>query len=189
MPSGMRRTPIIALAVGVALVVFIAILFAAVRPSPPDITVRHLKSVRFADITTMTFEIKNRTADPYVFFPFEVQVRNGDAWTKFQGWSDISMIHPIPKLDPKSLASYTLNVTNLPAGSVVRFSIRPQKILLGFNGLVRRAELELDRRRQGGGGQGISLNPYDRSSQVAGPPTEPVATEEFIEPDSNHTEK
>jgi len=126
----------------------------------------------------MTFEIKNHTADPYIFHPFEVQVRNGNAWAKFQGF-DIIKIHPAPKIDPKGLASYTLNVTNLPAASVVRFKIRPQKTLLGVNGLVRRAELNL--KKQGPSG-GFPLNPYDRNSNVFGLPTE-VVSEEFVEPE------
>lgn len=164
--------------VGLIFVVFMLCIIPH-RPSQ-DITIRHVKSVQSANITTMTFEIKNHTANPYIFFPFEVQVRNGNGWSKFQGF-DIGTIHPIPKIDPKGLASYTVDVTNLPAASVVRFSIRPQKILLGVNGFVRRAELELDRRKQGGGGGGVSLNPYDKNGQVFGLPTEAVATGEFVE--------
>jgi hypothetical protein len=116
----------------------------------------------------MTFEIKNHSATPYIFFPFEVHVRNGNAWTRLQGFN-IGTIHPIPKVNPKGVASYTVNVTNLPARSGVRFSIRPQKILLGVNGLVRRAELKLENH-----GGTIPLNPNDRNSQVYGLPTEVV---------------
>ena len=172
---------IIARVVGFALLLFVAILFVLVRQPSPAITVRHVKSVQSEHVTTMTFEIKNHTADPYIFHPFEVQVRNESAWTKFQGF-DITKIHPHPTLDPGGVASYTLNVTNLPAGSVVRFSIRPQKVLLGVSGFVRRAELEVKRQANGGrgGGGGISLNPYDRNSKVFGLPTE-VVSEEFVE--------
>src|SRR5689334_8836187 len=116
--------------------------FIVTRRPALDFTVRHVKSVQSGEITTISFEIKNYTADPYIFFPFEVRVRNGTNWTKFQGF-DISKINPHPTLNPGGVASYTVSVTNLPPGSVVRFSIRPQKILLGINGFVRRAELNL----------------------------------------------
>jgi hypothetical protein len=149
---------------------FIAILLSGPHKPPQDITVRHVKSIQSSNITTMTFEIKNHTATPYIFFPFEVQIRNGNAWTRLQGF-DMQTIHPPPKIDVRSLASYTINVTNVPSGSVVRFSIRPQKILLGVNGFVRRAELKLEHH----GASSIPLNPNDRNSQVYGSPTEVVS--------------
>ncbi|MGH7973517.1 MAG: hypothetical protein ACREIC_32780 [Limisphaerales bacterium] len=173
----MKTKAVVAGAVVLVVLLFLAILLTVPRKSQQDITVRHVKSVQSADITTMTFEVKNHTDTPYIFFPSEVQVRNGSAWTKFQGF-DITTIHPNPTVGPMALASYTVNVTNLPAKSVVRFSIRPQKILLGVNGFVRRAELNL--KKQGGGGGGVSMNPYDRNSSVYGLPTE-VASEEFVE--------
>jgi hypothetical protein len=125
----------------------------------------------------MTFEIKNRTGDEYIFFPFEVQIRNGNAWTKFQGFN-IGKIYTVPTIKPGGLSSYTINVTNLPAGCVIRLKIRPQKKLLGVNGFVRRAKLNL--KNQVGGGGSISLNPFDKNSQVFGLPTE-VESEEFVE--------
>ena len=145
----------------IAVLLFVALLLTIPRKPPQDITVRHVGSVQSGNVTTMTFEIKNHTATPYVFLPFEVQVRNGNAWTKFQGFG-IDTTNPTPPVGPMGLASYTINVTNLPAKSVVRFSIRPQKTLLGFNGFVRRAELKL--KNQGGG---ISLSPFDRNSKVS----------------------
>jgi len=122
----------------------------------------------------MSFEITNHTADPYIFFPFEVQVRKGNSWTNFEGF-DITKIHPPPTLAPRGAASYTVNVTNLPADSVVRFSIRHQRTLLGVDGFVRRAELNLKKQ-----GTGVSLNPRDKNSQVFGLPTE-VVSEQWIE--------
>ncbi len=177
-----RTKAIVAGPVLLTILLFIALLLSTLRTPPQKITLRHVKSIRTENVTAMNFEIKNQSSDPYIFFPFEVQIRNGNAWTKFQGF-DITKIHPAPKIDPQGLASYTLNVTNLPAGSVVRFSIRPQKVLLGLNGFVRRAELEVKRQTgggAGGGGGGIPLNPYDRNSQVYGMPIE-VVSEEFVE--------
>lgn len=164
-----------------ALFLLIALLLTTPRRPPQGITLRHVNSFRTDNVTTMRFEVKNHTSDPYIFFPFEVQVRTGNSWTKLQGF-DLTMIHPVPKLDPAGLASYTLGVTNLPAGTAVRFTIRPQKVLLGINGFVRRAELEVERKARGtpGAGGGVSLNPYDRSSHVYGMPTE-VVSEEFVE--------
>ena len=169
-----KTKAIIAGAVVLVVLLFIAMLFTVPRKPPPpqEVTVRHVGSVQFGNVTTMTFEVTNHTADPYIFCPFELQVRNGNAWTKFQGF-DITKIDPFPTLAPRGLASYTVNVTNLLAGSVVRFSIRPQKVLLGVNGFVRRAELEVK-------GGGIPLNPYDKNSQVFGLSTE-VVSEEWVE--------
>jgi hypothetical protein len=162
----------------VAVLVCVASLITIPRKPPQDITVRHVKSVHSSEITTMTFEIKNHTESPYIFLPFEVQVRNGNAWTRFQVFNSGS-IHPIPTVGPTGLASYTVDVTNLPAKSVVRLSIHPQKVLLGVPGLVRRAELNIKKQRGGGGGR-LPLNPYDKNSEVYGLPTE-VVSEEFVE--------
>jgi hypothetical protein len=126
----------------------------------------------------MTFEIKNHTAVPYIFFPFEVRIRNGNTWSKFQGFT-AGTIHPIPTVDPTGLSSYTVDVTNLPKGSVVRFTLRAQETLMGMKGFVRRAELNVKNLPAGSGG-GISLNPNDANSKVFGLPTE-IETEEFIE--------
>jgi hypothetical protein len=162
----------------VAGLLFLAILFALPRQSPSPITVRHVKSLQSNNVITMTFEIKNHTAAPYIFFPFEVRTRNGNTWRKFQGFT-AGTIHPIPTLAPTGLASYTVDVTNLPAGSVVRFAIRAQETLLGVKGFVRRAELNV-RNRPAGAGGGISLNPHDANSKVFGLPTE-IESEDFIE--------
>jgi hypothetical protein len=168
----------------VVFVVLLSVAFLFSRPRKPrkppqEVTVRHVASVQSGDVTTMTFEITNHTADPYIFHPFEVQLRNGKAWTKFQGF-DITKIHPKLRLAPRSVASYSVNVTNLPADSVVRFSISPQKVLMGVEGFARRAELELKRQTRGTGGGGIPLNPNDKNSQVFGLPTE-VVTDEWVE--------
>lgn len=154
---------------------FIAMLLTVPRRPLQPIKLRHVKSVQSENVTTMIFEITNHTADPYIFFPFEVQVRNGTDWTEFEGFDRPRFI----RLAPRGVASYTVNVTNLPAKSVVRFSIRPQKTLLGVDGFVRRAELNL--KKQGGGAGGwTSLNPNDKNSQVFGLPTE-VVSEEWVE--------
>lgn len=177
----MRTKVIIGGAVVLALVLFFAFPFAARhKAAQQDITVRHVKSVASAGITTMTFEIKNPTADPYIFSPYEMQVRNSNGWIKFQRF-DITSIHPPPKLGSRGVASWTVDVTNLPAGSVVRFSIRVQKTLLGVEGFARRAELNLNAatgsRAQG---TGLPLNPNDKNSSVYGKPKE-VVTQEWVE--------
>lgn len=174
------RTKAVVASVVLSVVLLLGLLFILDRRPQQEITIRHVKSVQSADITIMTFEIKNHTSNPYIFFPFEVQVRDGNGWRKFQGFD--TRINPFPTLDPGGLASYAVSVTNLPAGSVVRFSVRPQKILLGFNGFIRRAQFNLQRQRGGGGGTRISLNPNDKNSKVYGPPTK-VVSEEFVEPE------
>jgi hypothetical protein len=173
-----RTKAIIAGAVVLALLLFVAFLFTAPRKPPQNITVSHVESAESAGITTMTFEIKNHTTDPYIFFPYEVQVRNSNDWTRFQALGS-TRIQPIPTLAPKGVVSYTVNVTNLHAGSVVRFAIRVQKTLMGVQGFARRAELDL-KGAGASGGTGISLNPNDKNSSVFGLPKE-VLTEEWIE--------
>ncbi len=174
----MSTKVIVASAVPVAGLLFLAIFFALPRQMAQALTVRHVKSVQLDNVTTMTFEITNHTASSYIFYPFEMRIRNGNTWSNFQSFT-ASTIHPIPTVDPMAFASYTLNVTNLPGGAVVRFAIRAQQTLMGVNGFVRRAELNVKSRAAGGGG-GISLNPYDGNSKVFGLPTE-IETEEFIE--------
>ena len=169
----MKTKPIVIGAVLLLVLLFIALPLTVARHPPHEITVRHVASVRLENIATMTFELKNHTANPYVLASFEVQVRSGNGWTKFQGF-DGSTMRPIP-IHAMGLTSHTCNVTNLPAGSVVRFKIRPQKTLMGVNGFLRRAELNLKKQ-----GRGVSLNPNDRNSKVFGLPTE-VVSEEWVE--------
>ncbi len=166
-------------AIVLTLLLFTLILVSVSRLPAELISIRHLNSVQSGRVTMMTFEITNHTADPYIFSPFQVQLRNGNAWTKFEGF-DVTAIHPHPTLAPWGVASYSIDVTNLLPGSVVRFSIRPQKILMGLNGFVRRAELNLQRPAGAGPGGRISLNPNDPSSKVFGPPTV-VVTAEWVE--------
>ena len=165
-------------AVVLTLLLFTLITVSVSRLPAELISIRHLNSVQSGRVTTMTFEITNHTADPYIFSPFQVQLRNGNAWTKFQGFD--TAVHPHPTLAPRGVASCSIDVTNLLPGSVVRFSIRPQKILMGFNGFVRRAELNLQRPAGAGPGGRISLNPNDPRSAVFGTPTV-VVTEEWVE--------
>lgn len=175
----MRTKAIIAGAVVLALLLSIAFLFTTHRKLPQDIVVRHVKSVVSGDITTMTFEITNHTADPYIFFPFEVQVRKSNDWTRFQA-CDTGGIGPIPKLNPNRAACCTICITNLPAGSVVRFAMHVQKTLLGVEGFAKRAELDLKEAGAPGRGTGLPLNPSDKHTAVFGSSKE-VVTEEWVE--------
>jgi hypothetical protein len=111
-------------------------------------TVRHVQSVHSDNVTTLTFEITNQTSDQYIALPLEVQVRNGNDWTKFQGFDHFNITHPITTINPKGFVPLTVDVTNLPAGSVVRFKVRPQKLLTGVRGFLRGAELKLDDKRR-----------------------------------------
>jgi hypothetical protein len=163
---------IIACAVVFVLLFFLAMLLIISSKPPQEITVRHVKSVQSSNVTTMTFEIKNHTTDRYAFSPFEVQVRNGTAWTKFQ---DFDMSKPTPLIAGRAVVSYTENVTNLPAGSTVRFAIRQQPVLLGLNGFIRRAEIKLKNPTSM-----VSLNPYSKHSLVVDFPTA-VWSEEWVE--------
>jgi len=172
----MTRKPMMAGGVAIAIVVFTISFLVIAFPTSRPITIRHVKSVHSGDVTAATFEIRNHAAAPYIFYPFEVQVRNGTVWSKCLGFK-VGKVHPLPTLDPMGLASYTVEVTNLPAGSVVRFKIRAQKILTGLNGLLRRFELNFGSTRSS-----ISLNPFDKTSTVFEIPRE-VVSDEFVEPE------
>jgi len=81
----MRTKAIVAGAVVLVVLLCFAILLSVPRHPPQGFTVRRLGSIQSGNVTTMTFEITNHTADRYIFHPFEVQVRNGKRWSKFQG--------------------------------------------------------------------------------------------------------
>ena len=172
------RTKAIVAGAVLSVVLLLVLLFVLDRRRPQDITIRHVKSVQSEDITIMTFEIKNHTSNSYIFALFELEVRKGNGWNRFPGLN--TRFSPVPNLDPGGLATYSVSVTNLPAGSLVRFSIHPMKIILGFSGFVRRAQFNFQRLRRGGGGMRISLNPNDKNSKVYGSTTE-VVSEEFVE--------
>lgn len=71
---------------------------------------------------------------------------------RFRRCNNISIIHP---LDPQGVDSRTVDVTDSPAGSVVRFAIEAQKTLLGVEGFAKRAELDVQ--RAGGTARGPGL--------------------------------
>jgi hypothetical protein len=109
-----------------------------------------------------------------VFLPLEVQIQNRKGWSKYQGF-DVHAINPLPTLNYIGLASYSVEVTNLSAGTAVRFKISAQKTLTGLNGLMRRIKLDLE-------GGHYPLNPFDKTSKVFGPPVE-IISDEFVEPE------
>lgn len=168
---GMRRKPIVAGVVAIAILLLTIIVFITARPSPLTLTIQHIKSTQSENVTTMSFEVTNHTADPYILNPIQVQVRNGNAWTKFE---DFDSAGPTP-IVPRGVAFYTVEVTNLPPGSFVRSSLCPPKILSGFNGFFRRAQVRMIEPASK-----ILLNPNDKLSGVAGPPTE-VVSDEWLE--------
>jgi hypothetical protein len=175
-----KTKAIVAGAVVLVVLFFLAMLLIVSRKPAQAIAVRHVKSVQSGNVTTMTFEIKNHTANPYVFVPYEVQVRNGDVWIKFQTVDDYEFLRKrsvIPAIGPTGLVYRTMDVTNLPAKSVVRVSMRSSKQLLGLSGLFMRAKLNWEFR---GSGPHIPLNPFDSKSSPWGKPTE-VTSDEFVE--------
>jgi hypothetical protein len=164
--------------------ILVAILLTAPHHPPHDITIRHIGSVHhLGDVTTLAFEITNHTADRYFFHPSEIQLREGNAWVKFRAVDQFP--YKFSELAPRAAVSlYTVDVTNLPVGSVVRFKIRPQKVLLGLDGFIRRAELDLKRQTGASRRPWISLNPYDTNGSVWGLPTE-VVCEEWVETEAD----
>jgi hypothetical protein len=172
----MKTKAIITGVVVLVVLLFIGILLSVHRQPPQPVTVRHVVSLQYGDVTYITVEITNHTADMYIFLRFEVQVRNGNAWTKVP--CSISKFIGLV-LAPRGVSSCIADVTNLPANCVVRFSIHSEKRLLGLAGLIKRVEFNL--KQLGGGRPWISLNPYDKNFRVYGNPTG-VISEEWVEP-------
>jgi hypothetical protein len=171
----MGRKPIILGIVVIILAVLVVVLLAVPRQSSPTIGVRHVWSFRSGNVTTLKFEITNHSTARYVCSPFELQGRNGKVWIRFMGLTPLTSrsLH----LDPMGSAFYRVEVTNLAAGSTLRFKINAQPELKGLNGFIRRAELKVGRKVRN-----VTLNPFDKNSAVFGLPEE-VVSEEFVEPE------
>ena len=119
-----------------AVLLFVGILLSVHRNPTQPITVRHVKSVHAGNVTTMTFEMTNHTADAYVWIPFGIQVRDGDTWTEFQSSPVFVDTGGLGDIAPREVVSCRVNVTNLSANSVVRLSITTQKLLSGVEAIV-----------------------------------------------------
>jgi hypothetical protein len=169
-----KTKAVIAGAVVLAVLLFIVMFLPAHHSRPQAVTVRHVKSVQSSNVTTMTFEVTNHTADTYVFKPAQILVRDGNSWTMFQDFERLNF-NPLPKLAPRGVALYDVDVTNLPANSVVLFLMTPQKVLVGVDGFILRVKWDVEARRRV-----FPLNPFDRSSQVYGTPAY-VVSEEWVE--------
>jgi hypothetical protein len=154
-------------------VVLSAILLLVHRGQRQAIAIRHVKSAQSGDVTTMTFEITNHTSSPYMFLPFGVYVRNGNVWTMTGFPLILGNINPANlELAPRGVVSYTVNVTNLPANSGVRFSISTHRMLLGVQGFVSRICWNVKARRKL-----FPLNPFDKNNRIYEPRTEDVSVE------------
>lgn len=170
----MGRKPIIVLLLAIILVVLVAVFLVVSRHASPAIVVRHVQSVRSGNVTTLTFEITNHSTAAYVFSPFKVQDRTGTVWS--MDLNNVTLRQP-QHLNPMGHASYKVEVTNLAAGSTLRFKINVLKELKGLNTFIKRAELKFR-----GTGINIPLNPFDKSSRFFALPEE-VVSEEFVEPE------
>jgi len=146
------------------------------RHSVPPISVRHIKSVKSGHEVAVTVSISNHTGTAFIFVPFRLEAREGAGWRTCCEFRADSF-HPAPSLAPHSFTNYTCEVTNMPSGSSLRFTIHVQEILTGPKGFLRRLKL---RRIQKAAN--FPLNPYDKNSKVFGMPVE-VATEEFVRPE------
>lgn len=172
----MKTKPVIA-GVIVAVLLLTSIVFIISRPSPPPIKIRQIKSVQYGCWVTATFEITNKTGSTYVFFPGQVEVLSGAAWKKCFEFDNAYALPP--SVGAHGCKTYDdVGRGLLPKGSPLRFRLRAQKILTGLNGFIRRFKLNLRP-----GVPHIPLNPFDKTSTVAGPPVE-IVSDEFVEPDA-----
>jgi hypothetical protein len=175
------KKAIVAGVVGLLFLVVISLMFFVVRATAPAVTVRYIKTVQSGNSLAMTLQISNHTANGFIFHPFKLEAREGDGWKtrcKFEATS----FRPAPELTAYSLTNFTFEVTNAPAGSSLRFTIRVQEVLTGAKGFIRRVEVRHQDTISGSGGKPFPLNPYDKWSKVFGKPIE-VVTEEFVLPE------
>jgi len=164
---------IVLIAATAALGLLLTILVDIPRPSPPAITVRHIKSVRYGGVVLATFEITNHTGSVYHIYPFLVEVRNGPLWRTcflFNSASDL-------EVGPGGDHSITFQMADLPTGSPLRLTMQAHKELkAGLAGLFDRFEM-----RFRFGMKSVSVNPFRKTGRVFSRPTE-LLSQEFIEP-------
>jgi len=172
----MRTKPIIAGAV-VAVLLSTAIVLISARPSPPPITVRHVKSVQSGGGIEITYELTNHTTNSYSVYPVSVEVRNGLVWKTCSDFN--SHPRPIHNLGPLGSESSTFEMTNLPTGSPLRLSLCAGKELTGLERFFRRLGLRFRH-----GNKDVPLNPFDKTI-VFSKPTQ-IVSDEFVEPEPNH---
>ena len=193
----MSRTPIIAGVVGIAVLLCVTILFTVPRPSPPPITVRHVRSIQsgrwfsatfgitnppiwlgrvnrtFDSGVTAIFEITNHTSSIYHIEPVSFEVRNGLVWKKCFAFDH----SPLPlALRPHASETTAFNMTNLPTGSPLRLRMCFRKELAGLERLFMRFDLRF---RQGH--RNVSLNPFDKSLSVFSSKQAVILSDEFVE--------
>ena len=190
--------PIIALVVGIAVLLFLAVLFVGLHPSPPAITIRHVRSLEHGGGSSLTFEMTNHTDRSCMVRPISVEVRHGSNWEKcfefpLPSYPIIShtftspngVIHlgrylgPNPLLGPHEYGSSTLEVRNLPVGSPLRLRVGVSRERPALEGFFKRLDLRFRHRWKR-----MPLNPFDRSSGVYSKET-PIVSDEFIEPQAN----
>ena len=142
------------------------------------VTVWHSHAARSNDVFLLTFQITNHTGNAYVFYPYEVEAKEGPEWKRcFQFWNNPPPRLGYPTLAANAFLAYTCTATNLPSGCSLRFKMRVQKQLEGLESFMRRVKL-----RQSGvfARDPISLNPFGRD-KVFGMPVE-IVSDEFTPP-------
>jgi hypothetical protein len=169
-----KTKAIIAGAVVLALLLFVVVFIQ--RNTPQAVTVRHIASVQSSNVTTMTFEITNHTANTYILERFDVELRLGTSWTDVSISNFVSWIFMMPR----GVQSYTfkltdVKLTDLSAEPVVRAGVFAASNLTGLRGLIKRLNLRFLHK-----GSGVSLNPFAKNNFVYGEPTV-FASEEWVE--------
>ncbi len=173
MPCNMRRKPIIALVVGVALLLFIIILVLP-PPSPQTITVHHINSVQFGHQVTETFEITNHTAVSYFVAPATVVIIDGQV--RRMCFDLMSASTPALIVRPYGCVSPSFQMANLPVGVPLRLSLTAQPELTGLKGLVTRLKLRyLEHQRV--------LYPFWKTPIFGYRKSVNIDSDEFVEPE------
>lgn len=177
-----RTTPklIIAGAVVIAILLLTGIAFITTRPSPPVITVRHVKRVRpLIYGITETFALTNHTARRVVCHPVEIEALNGDVWEQcFQVQFKPFLVS---NLGPHEHTFCSFETIKLPVGRPLRLRMAVQVEVKGISGFIARIKWRLRLRHLG---SKVSLNPFDRSSTGFSDPAQ-IQSEEFIESEAN----
>ena len=127
----------------------------------------------------MTLELSNHSANPYIYYPFEVEDRDGTGCKKCFEFGT-NRIPPIAELAPHAITTRTLSTPELPRGFPVRFRVRVQEKLTGLGGFLERRELRFRHEPNPARKPPFSY-PFDKQTEVFESPSE-VVSQEFIVP-------
>lgn len=161
----------LAFAAGIAVLIGLALVLLTVRPKAA-LTLRCSKVAVLGDGLLVSFDISNRTSQPYSLRPVRLERFESNEWIKvFDGIGSFSETGDFGARRQGALGCV---VKQLPAGTRMRLVIESQRARKGLETIAVRVRVRLS------GDQRMSLNPFDGVLFF----TDPVelTTEEFLAP-------